>query len=139
MLRNPGSQRRLFMGLGKFTQNEHFRNTQIWQSTKQGQRWRPFCEGSANKKVTKNLKKRALCYCRRTLSGISAPHLVVFLHYFDTILLGPNRSRLGCILLHSPGEGNGEGNAPASKHSARFAIARAPGGIYRGARGKGLS
>ncbi len=68
-------------------------------------------ENSLGENVPGFPKTRALWYPLRTLSETSVPHLVVFLKYFDTILLVGNRSRLGCILLHSPGKGNGEGHA----------------------------
>ncbi len=71
MLRKPGSERRLFMGLGEIIQNEHFRNTQIWQSTKPGQKWRPFCEGIGEQKSHKNFSKNER---KREAAGLSAGH-----------------------------------------------------------------
>ena len=49
-----------------------------------------FVKEPGNKKVTKIAKTRALLRPLRTLSETSVPHLVVFLKYFDTILLGGN-------------------------------------------------
>ena len=85
MLRNPESQRGLFMGLGEIIQNEHFRNTQIWQSTKQGQKWRPFCEGIGEQKSHKNCSKNELC---SAAAGLSARHRYPTWWFFSNISTG---------------------------------------------------
>ncbi len=82
MLRNPESQRDLFTRLGEIIQNEHFRDTQIWQSTKHCQKWRPFCEGIGEQKGHKKSSKNELCFIA---AGLSARHRYPILWFFSNI------------------------------------------------------
>ncbi len=85
MRTSPESQRGLFMGLAESSEmsiSGTRKSGRVQNNAKSGAH---FVRESANKKVTKNLKNRALCSTRRTLSGTSVPHLVDFLQYPDQI------------------------------------------------------
>ena len=85
----------------------------------------------------KFLQKRALAYTRRTLSGTSVPHLVVFLKYSDKICLIAFRPVWDVYYYTSRREGKPARANPARKIKfAEFAFSRAPI-FWRNLRGEG--
>ena len=74
-------------------------NTQIWQSTKPGQKWRPFCEGIGEQKVTKSSKTSSVVHPQDSQRDIGTP-LGGFPQIFRQNSYASISSRLGCILLH---------------------------------------
>ena len=86
----------------------------------------------------KFLQKRALAYTRRTLSGTSVHHLVVFLKYPDKISMLPFRPVWDVYYYTSRREGKAARAFPARKIKfAEFAFPRGPPFLEESTGGRG--
>ena len=80
-----------------FTEPPFSANAQIWQSTKPGQKWRPFCEGIGEQKVTKISQKTSSgSHPQDSQRDIGNP-LGGFPHIFRQKSYVSIWSRLGCM------------------------------------------
>ena len=109
-----------------------FPNTQISQSVWTGPVWGEFPSKDSRQKSQNLTPTFELC---RTAAGLSARHRRSSWSVFSILsknLIGLKRSRLGCILLHCPGEGDEGGKLFCTLSLPNLVSRNPPGGIYRG-------